>query len=73
MVLAKAVLEQAGPADYDDVVCAHGVSTITPCARACRSSALPKRMWPMRWPGRVKREQPACGAGHQCRGVGSAL
>lgn len=29
--MPKAVLEQAGPADYDDVVCVNGVITLTPC------------------------------------------
>ncbi len=31
LTLPKAVLEQTGPADYDDVVCKNGVIVLTPC------------------------------------------
>jgi len=31
LTLPKAVLEQAGPADYYDVVCENGVIMLTPC------------------------------------------
>ncbi len=38
-----------------------------------KDSASRKPMWPMRWPGRARRERSARCAGQQCAGLGPAV
>jgi hypothetical protein len=83
LTLPKAVVEQAGVADYYDVVCYNGRIVLTPqhpaeqrpCASAWRSWTSTRPMWPMLWPGLALCEicTSPRSARHQRVGVGSVV